>query len=82
MSKSNVVGAVAAMGIPEVNRLVNASMGASSPIRRQKKVTFIGSSSIRPGQGRTAIAQIDAGVDVIYASAFGGDRGGRPSKKI
>ena len=73
MSKTNVVGAVAAMGIPEVNRLVNAFfMGAkqSNP-EIKKKVTFIGSFFDPPKAKEAAIAQIDAGVDVIYAERFG-----------
>ena len=73
MSKSNIVGAVAAMGIPEVNRLVNAFfMGAkqSNP-EVKKKVAFIGSFFDPPKAKEAAIAQIDAGVDVIYAERFG-----------
>jgi len=73
MSKKNVVGAVAAMGIPEVNRLVNAFfMGAkqANPDVKQK-VTFIGSFFDPPKAKEAAIAQIDAGVDVIYAERFG-----------
>jgi basic membrane protein A len=73
MSKSNVVGAVAAMGIPEVNRLVNAFfMGAkqANPDAK-KKVTFIGSFFDPPKSKEAALAQIDAGVDVIYAERFG-----------
>jgi len=73
MSKSNIVGAVAAMGIPEVNRLVNAFfMGAkqSNPDVK-KKVTFIGSFFDPPKAKEAAIAQIEAGVDVIYAERFG-----------
>ncbi|KAJ0336529.1 hypothetical protein COL154_014351, partial [Colletotrichum chrysophilum] len=45
MSKSGVVGAVAAMGIPEVNRLVNAFFAGAKEANPdvKKKVTFIGS---------------------------------------
>jgi basic membrane protein A and related proteins len=73
LSKSNVVGAVAAMGIPEVNRLVNAFfMGARQTNPEVKrKVTFIGSFFDPPKAKEAAIAQIDAGVDVIYAERFG-----------
>ena len=73
MTKSNVVGAVAAMGIPEVNRLVNAFfMGAKQANPEiKKKVTFIGSFFDPPKAKEAAIAQIDAGVDVIYAERFG-----------
>jgi basic membrane protein A len=73
MSKKNVVGAVAAMGIPEVNRLVNAFfMGAKQANPDVKtKVTFIGSFFDPPKAKEAALAQIDAGVDVIYAERFG-----------
>ena len=73
MSKSGVVGAVAAMGIPEVNRLVNAFFAGAKEADKdvKKKVTFIGSFFDPPKAKEAAIAQIDAGVDVIYAERFG-----------
>jgi basic membrane protein A len=73
MSKSNVVGAVAAMGIPEVNRLVNAFFAGAREANAdvKQKVTFIGSFFDPPKAKEAALAQIDAGVDVIYAERFG-----------
>src|SRR3954451_7031233 len=73
LSKSGVVGAVAAMGIPEVNRLVNAFFAGAreSNPKVKTKVTFIGSFFDPPKAKEAAIAQIDAGVDVIYAERFG-----------
>jgi len=73
MSKSNVVGAVAAMGIPEVNRLVNAFFAGAKEAnpKVKKKVAFIGSFFDPPKAKEAAIAQIDGGVDVIYAERFG-----------
>jgi len=73
MSKSGTVGAVAAMGIPEVNRLVNAFFAGAKEANPavKKKVTFIGSFFDPPKAKEAAIAQIDAGVDVIYAERFG-----------
>ena len=73
MTKSNVIGAVAAMGIPEVNRLVNAFFAGAKEVNPaiKKKVTFIGSFFDPPKAKEAAIAQIDAGVDVIYAERFG-----------
>jgi basic membrane lipoprotein Med (substrate-binding protein (PBP1-ABC) superfamily) len=73
MTKSNVVGAVAAMGIPEVNRLVNAFFAGAKTANNavKTKVTFIGSFFDPPKAKEAAIAQIDAGVDVIYAERFG-----------
>ncbi|WP_406856723.1 BMP family protein [Alsobacter sp. KACC 23698] len=73
MSKSGTVGAVAAMGIPEVNRLVNAFFAGAKEVNPniKKKITFIGSFFDPPKAKEAAIAQIDAGVDVIYAERFG-----------
>lgn len=73
MSKSGMVGAVAAMGIPEVNRLVNAFFAGAREANPdvKRKITFIGSFFDPPKAKEAAIAQIDAGVDVIYAERFG-----------
>ncbi len=73
MSKSGIVGAVAAMGIPEVNRLVNAFFAGAKEANPniKKKVAFIGSFFDPPKAKEAALAQIDSGVDVIYAERFG-----------
>lgn len=73
MSKSGMIGAVAAMGIPEVNRLVNAFFAGAREVNPdiKTKVAFIGSFFDPPKAKEAAIAQIDAGVDVIYAERFG-----------
>ena len=73
MSKSGTIGAVAAMGIPEVNRLVNAFFAGAKEVNPniKKKVAFIGSFFDPPKAKEAAVAQIDAGVDVIYAERFG-----------
>lgn len=73
MTKTNTVGAVAAMGIPEVNRLVNAFFAGAKEANPgvKKKVAFIGSFFDPPKAKEAAIAQIDTGVDVVYAERFG-----------
>ncbi|OQM77616.1 BMP family protein [Manganibacter manganicus] len=73
MSKSGTIGAVAAMGIPEVNRLVNAFFAGAREVNKdiKRKVSFIGSFFDPPKAKEAALAQIDAGVDVIYAERFG-----------
>ena len=62
MTKSNTVGAVAAMGIPEVNRLVNAFFAGAKEVNPnvKRKVAFIGSFFDPPKAKEAAIAQIDA----------------------
>jgi basic membrane lipoprotein Med (substrate-binding protein (PBP1-ABC) superfamily) len=73
MTKSNVVGTVAAMDIPEVARLTNAFCTGAKEVNPETKckVTFIGSFFDPPKAKEAALAQIDAGVDVIYAERFG-----------
>lgn len=73
MTKSNIIGTVAAMDIPEVARLTNAFCTGAKEVNPQVKckVTFIGSFFDPPKAKEAALAQIAAGVDVIYAERFG-----------
>jgi basic membrane lipoprotein Med (substrate-binding protein (PBP1-ABC) superfamily) len=73
LTKTNNVGAVAAMTIPEVNRLCNAfCAGAKEANDKVKcKFSFIGSFFDPPKAKEAALAQIEQGVDVIYAERFG-----------
>lgn len=73
MTESNVIGTVAAMDIPEVARLTNAFCAGAKEVNADAKckVTFIGSFFDPPKAKEAALAQIDAGVDVIYAERFG-----------
>jgi basic membrane protein A len=73
LTESNTIGTVAAMPIPEVNRLSNAfCAGAKEANEAVKcKFSFIGSFFDPPKAKEAAIAQIEGGVDVIYAERFG-----------
>ncbi len=73
LSKSNTVGVVAAMPIPEVNRLSNAFCAGAKEVNTAAKCkfSFIGSFFDPPKAKEAALAQIEAGVDVIYAERFG-----------
>jgi basic membrane lipoprotein Med (substrate-binding protein (PBP1-ABC) superfamily) len=73
LTKSNTVGVVAAMPIPEVNRLANAFCAGAKEVNQATKCkfAFIGSFFDPPKAKEAAIAQIEAGVDVIYAERFG-----------
>ncbi len=73
MTKSNLIGVVAAMPIPEVNRLSNAFCAGAKEVNPDAKCrfSFIGSFFDPPKAKEAAIAQIEAGVDVIYAERFG-----------
>jgi basic membrane lipoprotein Med (substrate-binding protein (PBP1-ABC) superfamily) len=73
MTKSNTIGVVAAMPIPEVNRLSNAFCAGAKEVNDKVKCkfSFIGSFFDPPKAKEAALAQLEAGVDVIYAERFG-----------
>lgn len=73
LTKKNTVGAVAAMTIPEVNRLCNAFCAGAKEVNPavKCKFSFIGSFFDPPKAKEAALAQIEQGVDVIYAERFG-----------
>ena len=73
MTKTNIIGVVAAMPIPEVNRLANAFYAGAKEVNKDVKCkfSFIGSFFDPPKAKEAALAQIEAGVDVIYAERFG-----------
>src|SRR5699024_4084819 len=73
MTKTGKIGAVAAMPIPEVNRLVNAFFAGAREVNPdvQTTVTFIG-SFFNPATAKEAtLAQISHDVDVVYAERLG-----------
>ena len=67
------IGMVGGYPIPEVNRLMNAFMAGVAETKADVKfqVAFIGSWFDPPKAKETALAQIDAGADVMYAERFG-----------
>ena len=73
MTKSNTIGVVAAMPIPEVNRITNAFLAGAREVNSEvkAKVSFIGSFFDPPKAKEAALAQIEAGADVLYAERFG-----------
>ena len=73
MTKSGNIGMVGGYPIPEVNRLMNAFMMGVRETRNDAKfqVAFIGSWFDPPKAKETALAQIDAGADLLYAERFG-----------
>ena len=73
MTKSNIIGVVAAMPIPEVNRLANAFYAGAKEVNPEVKCkfSFIGSFFDPPKAKEAALAQIEAGADVLYAERFG-----------
>ncbi len=73
MTKTNTIGVVAAMPIPEVNRLVNAFMQGVKEVNPDAKVlvSFINSFYDPAKAKEAAIAQMDAGADIFYAERAG-----------
>ncbi len=73
MTKTNILGIVAAIPIAEVNRLVHAfKQGALSVNPSVKvKVAYIGSWFDPPKAKEATLAQIEAGADLIFAERFG-----------
>ena len=73
MTKSNKIGMVGGYPIGEVNRLFHAFMAGALAVNpaAQFKVSFIGSWYDPPKAKEAAFAQVEAGVDVLYAERAG-----------
>jgi basic membrane protein A len=73
LTKTNTLGIVAAIPIGEVNRLTNAfKLGALSVNPKVKvKIAYIGGWFDPPKAKEAALAQIEAGADLVYAERFG-----------
>ncbi len=73
LTKTNVLGVVAAIPIGEVNRLVNSFKAGALSVNRDVKVkiAYIGGWFDPPKAKEAALAQIEAGADLIYAERFG-----------
>lgn len=73
LTKSNIIGVVGAMPIPEVNRLVNAYIAGAKSVNPDVdvKVSWINSFDDLATAHEAALAQIGAGADVLYAERDG-----------
>jgi basic membrane lipoprotein Med (substrate-binding protein (PBP1-ABC) superfamily) len=73
LTESNTIGVVGGYPVPEVNRLVNAFIDGAKEANPDAKVlvTFINSWFDPAAAKEAALAQIDAGADVLYAERFG-----------
>ncbi len=73
LTKTNVVGVVGGFPVPEVNRIVNAFIAGAEAVNPDVdvKVTFINSWFDPAAAKEAALAQIDAGADVLFAERFG-----------
>ncbi len=73
LTKTNKLGVVGAMPVPEVNRLVNAYIAGAKAQNPDVEVmvSFINSWFDPAAAKEAAIAMIDNGADVLYAERFG-----------
>jgi len=73
MTNTSNIGMVGGFAIPEINRLMNAFMAGAREIQTDIRfqVAFIGSWFDPPEARAAAIAQIEAGADVLYAERAG-----------
>lgn len=73
LTKSNVLGVVGGYPVPEVNRIVNAFVQGAQETNPKvtTKITFISSWFDPAAAKEAALAQIDAGADVLFAERFG-----------
>ncbi len=73
MSETNTFGSVGGYPIPEVNLLINAYRDGVKEVNPQAKFLngFIGAWFDPPKAKEAAIAQIDAGADVIFGERIG-----------
>jgi basic membrane lipoprotein Med (substrate-binding protein (PBP1-ABC) superfamily) len=73
MTKSNIVGSVGAIPIPEVNMLINAFGEGVKAVNPHAKhlVSFIGTFFDPPKAREAGLAQIDAGADILFGERIG-----------
>jgi basic membrane protein A len=73
MTKSNIIGSVGAMPIPEVNQLINAFGAGVKSVNPDAKLltSFIGTFFDPPKAREAGLAQIDAGADILFGERIG-----------
>jgi basic membrane protein A len=73
VTESGVIGVVGGHPVPEVNRIVNGFIDGVHEVNpdAQVLVSFINSWFDPPAAKEAALAQIDAGADVLFAERFG-----------
>ena len=73
LTQSGIIGVVGGQPVPEVNRIVNAFIAGAKAVNAEVEVktTFINSWFDPAAAKEAALAQIDAGADVLFAERFG-----------
>jgi basic membrane lipoprotein Med (substrate-binding protein (PBP1-ABC) superfamily) len=73
LTESNIIGVVGGLPVPEVNRIVNAFTAGALAVNPEVdvKTSFINSWFDPAAAKEAALAQVDAGADVLFAERFG-----------
>jgi basic membrane lipoprotein Med (substrate-binding protein (PBP1-ABC) superfamily) len=73
LTENNIIGVVGGFPVPEVNRIVNAFIAGAESVNPEVdvKTTFINSWFDPAAAKEAALAQVDAGADVLFAERFG-----------
>ncbi len=73
LTESNIIGIVGGVPVPEVNRISNAFIQGAQSVNPdvEAKVSFINSWFDPASAKEAALAQVDAGADVLYAERAG-----------
>ena len=73
LTESNVIGVVGGYPVPEVNRIINAFVQGATEANPEAEVlvTFLNSWFDPAAAKEAALAQIDAGADILFAERFG-----------
>ena len=73
LTETGIIGVVGGVPVPEVNRITNAFIAGARAVNPEveAKVSFINSWFDPAAAKEAALAQIDAGADVLYAERFG-----------
>lgn len=73
MTKTNVVGSVGAMPIPEINLLINAFAAGVKAVNPEAKhlIAWIGTFFDPPKAREAGLAMIDAGADILFGERIG-----------
>ncbi|HMN11295.1 MAG TPA: BMP family protein [Bellilinea sp.] len=73
MTKTGKIGVVGGYPVPEVNRITNSFIDGAKSVNPDAKVivTFINSWFDPASAKEAALAQVDAGADILFAERFG-----------
>ena len=73
LTKTNIIGIVGGIPVPEVNRIVNAFIAGAQSVNPnvQAKINFINSWFDQAAAKEAALSQISAGADILFAERAG-----------